>query len=47
MHKPSAYRTGESPGSFADSCFARPDIGFRCVRNLEQESQAGANAGET
>ncbi|MBC8870391.1 MAG: formylglycine-generating enzyme family protein [Planctomycetes bacterium] len=43
----SAYRSGESPGSFADSCFARPDIGFRCVRNLEQESETGADAKET
>jgi formylglycine-generating enzyme required for sulfatase activity len=25
-------RAGEGPGSFADACFARPDIGFRCVR---------------
>ncbi|MFO1094541.1 MAG: SUMF1/EgtB/PvdO family nonheme iron enzyme [Planctomycetaceae bacterium] len=25
-------RSGEAPGSFADACFARPDIGFRCVR---------------
>ena len=29
----SAYRACESPGSFADACFAHPDIGFRCVRN--------------
>jgi hypothetical protein len=30
----SAYRSGESPGSAADACFARPDIGFRCVRRV-------------
>lgn len=34
----SAYRSGESPGSFADACFARPDIGFRCVRNAPQNT---------
>jgi sulfatase modifying factor 1 len=28
----SASRTGEAPGSPTDSCFSRPDIGFRCVR---------------
>ena len=28
----SSSRSGEAPGSFADSCFTRPDIGFRCVR---------------
>lgn len=43
----SAYRTGESPGSFADSCFARPDIGFRCVRNLARESRAETDAEQT
>ncbi len=32
----SASRTGEAPGSFADACFARPDIGFRCVRRAPQ-----------
>jgi len=34
----SAYRSGESPGSFADACFARPDIGFRCVRNASRNT---------
>jgi len=28
----STSRSGEAPGSPTDSCFARPDIGFRCVR---------------
>lgn len=31
-HCRSATRAGEAPGNFADACFARPDIGFRCVR---------------
>ena len=28
----SARRKGEAAGSYADACFRRPDIGFRCVR---------------
>jgi formylglycine-generating enzyme required for sulfatase activity len=28
----SSSRSGEAPGNFADACFARADIGFRCVR---------------
>jgi len=43
----SAYRTGESPGSFSDSCFAHPDIGFRCVRNREPELRGEANEAGT
>jgi formylglycine-generating enzyme required for sulfatase activity len=35
-HCRSTSRSGESPGSFADACFARPDIGFRCVRRVSQ-----------
>ncbi len=35
----SAYRSGESPGSFADACFERPDIGFRCVRRTAAPSR--------
>jgi formylglycine-generating enzyme required for sulfatase activity len=35
----SAYRTGAAPGSFADACFARPDIGFRCVRRLSGQGK--------
>jgi formylglycine-generating enzyme required for sulfatase activity len=31
----SSSRSGEAPGSFADACFTRPDIGFRCVRRAE------------
>jgi formylglycine-generating enzyme required for sulfatase activity len=31
-HCRSAGRAGEAPGNFADACFSRPDIGFRCVR---------------
>lgn len=30
----SAYRKGEDPG-FQDACFARDDIGFRCVRRAD------------
>jgi formylglycine-generating enzyme required for sulfatase activity/mono/diheme cytochrome c family protein len=30
----SAQRASAAPGSFTDACFARPDIGFRCVRSL-------------
>jgi formylglycine-generating enzyme required for sulfatase activity len=36
----SSSRSGESPGSFADACFARADIGFRCVRRAP--AQPGA-----
>jgi len=32
----SAYRARVAPGSFQDACFARPDIGFRCVRSLKE-----------
>lgn len=34
-------RAGELPGSFADACFARPDIGFRCVRRDTQPAAGG------
>jgi formylglycine-generating enzyme required for sulfatase activity len=37
----SSTRTGEEPGSFADACFARPDIGFRCVRRAPVVPPAG------
>jgi formylglycine-generating enzyme required for sulfatase activity len=36
----SSSRSGESPGSFADACFARADIGFRCVRRAPAPSRA-------
>ncbi len=41
----SAYRASEVPGSFADACFARPDIGFRCVRNLKEDRKPELTAG--
>jgi acetoin utilization deacetylase AcuC-like enzyme/formylglycine-generating enzyme required for sulfatase activity len=34
----SAYRVGEDPG-FNDACFARDDIGFRCVRRAAVKTQ--------
>ena len=34
----SAYRVGEDPG-FNDACFARDDIGFRCVRRAAFKTQ--------
>jgi acetoin utilization deacetylase AcuC-like enzyme/formylglycine-generating enzyme required for sulfatase activity len=34
----SAYRVGEDPG-FNDACFARDDIGFRCVRRAAVRTQ--------
>jgi formylglycine-generating enzyme required for sulfatase activity len=34
----SACRSGEEPGSFADACFARSDIGFRCVQRLPPQN---------
>jgi len=45
-------RSGEDPGSFADACFARPDIGFRCVRRAPGKDEApqiatGDEAGST
>ncbi|MBM3237125.1 hypothetical protein FJZ31_12605 [Candidatus Poribacteria bacterium] len=36
----SAYRVGAEPG-FQDACFARDDIGFRCVRNALTELGIG------
>ncbi len=36
----SSSRSGELPGSFADACFARADIGFRCVRRVPAPSRA-------
>ncbi len=35
----SAYRVGEDPG-FQDACFARDNIGFRCVRNAPENTSA-------
>jgi formylglycine-generating enzyme required for sulfatase activity len=35
----SSYRVGEDPG-FQDACFARDDIGFRCVRSAPQNIPA-------
>ena len=40
----SSSRAGESPGSFADACFARADIGFRCVRRAPSPGSAAAVA---
>jgi len=37
----SAYRLGESPGQI-DGCFARNDIGFRCVRRAPAQHTATA-----
>jgi acetoin utilization deacetylase AcuC-like enzyme/formylglycine-generating enzyme required for sulfatase activity len=36
----SSYRVGEDPG-FQDACFARDDIGFRCVRSAPQSVLEG------
>ena len=33
----SSFRVGEDPG-FQDACFARDDIGFRCVRKVTQKT---------
>jgi formylglycine-generating enzyme required for sulfatase activity len=35
----SSSRSGEAPGNFADACFARADIGFRCVRRAPAPSR--------
>jgi len=37
----SAYRVGDDPG-FQDACFARDDIGFRCVRNAPADNSTKA-----
>lgn len=42
----SSSRSGEAPGSFADSCFARPDIGFRCARRAPAATPEQAAAPE-
>jgi len=41
----SAYRSGEFPGQF-DGCFARDDIGFRCVRKSADDKSAPADTKE-
>jgi len=48
----SSSRSGEAPGNFADACFARADIGFRCVRRAPgpsrvEEVAANRHAGKS